>query len=50
MEEIKTISFRMPKPIWLYFKKLAADRDTSLTDLMVTILKKYKINSEKKLT
>jgi hypothetical protein len=40
----------MPRPLWLYLKKLAADRDMNLTELMLIILNRYKNNSEKILT
>ena len=50
MEEIKTLSFRVPRNTWLYYKKLAADRDMHLTELMLSILNKYKNNCERVLT
>jgi predicted DNA-binding ribbon-helix-helix protein len=49
VDDIKTLSFRMPRPLWLYYKKLAADRDMHLTELMLTILDRYKNNSQKML-
>jgi hypothetical protein len=50
VDEIKTLSFRMPRPTWLYYKKLAADRDMNLTELMLNVLTKYKNNHERVLT
>lgn len=50
MDKIKALTFRMPRPMWLFYKKLAADRDMHLTELMLWILNNYKNNSEKMLT
>ena len=49
MENLKALTFRMPRPLWLYYKKLAADRDMNLTELMLIILERYKNNSQKML-
>lgn len=50
MEQIKTLSFRMPYSTWKYFKKVATENDMHLTELMLNILNKHKNNSEKTLT
>lgn len=48
MEKRKTISFRLPYDLWNYYKKLAIDRDMSLSELLLQVLTKYKNNSEKR--
>jgi hypothetical protein len=49
VETIKALTFRMPRQTWLYYKKLAADRDMNLTELMLIVLERYKNNSQKML-
>ena len=50
MEKIKSLTFRMPRSTWLYYKKLAMENDMSLTELLLNILTKNKNNGEKVLT
>jgi hypothetical protein len=50
VEKPKAITFRMPKKTWLYYKKLAADHELTLTELLLNILNQHKNNAEKMLT
>jgi hypothetical protein len=46
----KAFQMRMPKDIWLFLKKTAADQERSMMDIILTCVEKYKKRCEKKLT
>jgi len=48
--EIKTFNMRMPKDIWMFLKKTAAEQEESMTDIIVRCVKKYKKKFDDKLT
>lgn len=50
MDNIKRLTFRMPRDLWLFYKSLAAENDLQLTTIMLNVLKKYKKKYEKVLT
>ncbi len=50
MAEIKHFNMRVPKDIWLFLKNAAAEQDTSMMEIIMEQIKKYKKNYEKKLT
>lgn len=49
-EEIKTFNMRMPKDIWMFLKKTAAEQEESMTTIIVRCVKKYKKKFDDKLT
>jgi predicted HicB family RNase H-like nuclease len=48
--DIKTFNMRMPKDIWMFLKKTAAEQEESMTDIIVRCVKKYKKKFDDKLT
>jgi len=48
MKDIKTFNVRLTKELWLFLKKEAANRETSMTDLIELCVAKFKKNCEKK--
>ena len=50
MQEIKSFQMRLPRDLWLFLKKVSAENDTSMMDIFITCLEKYKKSYEKKLT
>ena len=50
MVEIKPITLRLEKSLWVFLKKKAIDREITLTELIINDLEKYKNKCEKKLT
>lgn len=49
-EEIKTFNMRVPKDVWLFLKKQAAAQETSMTEIILRCVEKYKKKIESKLT
>lgn len=49
MQELKTFNVRLPKDLWLFLKKESADQETSMCEIILTCLTKYRKNKEKKL-
>ena len=50
MEEKKPLTLRLPLSTWRFLKKKAVDQETTLTELIVNRLTKYKNKCENKLT
>lgn len=48
--DVKHFNMRMPRDLWLFLKHSAASQGTSMTDIIVDCLDKYKKKIEKKLT
>lgn len=48
--EIKNFNMRIPKELWMFLKSEAASKETSMTDIIVACVGKYKKRIEKKLT
>ena len=48
--EIKNFNMRIPKELWMFLKSEAAAKETSMTDIIVACVEKYKKRIEKKLT
>ena len=48
--DIKTFNMRMPKNIWLFLKKAAADQEISMTEIIIRCVDKYKKKFEDRLT
>jgi hypothetical protein len=49
-DQIKTFNMRMPRDIWIFLKRTAADQEISMTDIIVRCVEKYKKRLENKLT
>lgn len=50
MQEMKAFQMRVPKDIWLFLKHEAAEKETSMVEIILSCVRKYKKNEEKKLT
>ena len=50
MEKIKTFNMRVPHETWLFLKKMSAERECSMMEIVVGCVNKYKKNHEKRLT
>ena len=50
IDNIKTFNMRIPKNLWLFLKKTAAEKEISMTDIIIYCVDKYKNKLEKKLT
>lgn len=50
MEELKSFNIRLPKNIWKFLKKSAAEQEVSMLSIITECLERYKKNQEKKLT
>lgn len=48
--ETKTFNIRIPKETWLFLKKTAAFKETSMADLIVQCVNKYKNKFDEALT
>lgn len=48
MKEIKTFNVRLRKDLWMFLKKEAANRETSMTGIIQTCVIKFKKRCEKK--
>lgn len=49
-EDIKTFNMRMSKDTWMFLKKAAAAQETSMTEIILRCVEKYKRKIENKLT
>ena len=47
-QSIKAFNIRLPKDIWIFLKKMAAEQEKSMTEIISTCLTKYKEKCEKK--
>jgi hypothetical protein len=47
--EFKTFNIRMPKDMWMFLKKASAMQETSMTDILMSVLDKYRKKIEPKL-
>jgi|GEM_PF-1997075 len=50
MSEHKMFGFKMPKELWAYLKKQSIASDMSMTDILVSLIKRSKEKKEKRLT
>jgi predicted DNA-binding ribbon-helix-helix protein len=50
MSELKIFNIRLEKELWTFLKKKAVDRETTLNEMMVEMIRKYKRKCEIKLT
>lgn len=50
MRDIKAFSMRVPKDIWLFLKKVSAEQDKSMMEVVLEQVNKYKKSYEKRLT
>ena len=41
---IKTFNMRMPRDLWIFLKKTAAEQEVSMTDIIIRCVDKYKKN------
>ena len=48
--ETKTFNIRIPKETWLFLKKTAIFKETSMADLIVQCVNKYKDKVDESLT
>jgi hypothetical protein len=46
----KAITLRMPKELWVFLRQYAFNQETSVTEIILTNLEKYKKKIENKLT
>lgn len=46
----KALTLRMKRDLWAFLAKKSVDNDTSINDLIINRLNKYKEKCEKKLT
>lgn len=40
--ETKTFNMKMPKELWMFLKRTAADKEVSMTEIVNTCVEKYK--------
>lgn len=50
MNNVKTLSIRIPKEIWIFLKSQSTRKEKTMNALIVACLKKYKKKLEKVLT
>lgn len=50
MSDIKTFNMRMPKETWRFLKKVAAEQERSMGEIIISCVEKYKKRLENKLT
>ena len=48
--EFKTFNIRMPKDMWMFLKKASAMQETSMTEILMSVLDKYRKKIEPKLS
>lgn len=48
--ELKTFNMRMPKELWMFLKKTAAQQEVSMTEIIVRCVAKYKKKLDTRLT
>lgn len=48
--DLKTFNMRMSKDTWLFLKKAAAAQETSMTEIILRCVDKYRRKIENKLT
>lgn len=49
MSEHKSFNVKIPRDLWLFLKRKAADEDTSMAQLIFKAVEKMKKNHDKKL-
>lgn len=49
-KDIKTFNMRMPKELWMFLKKTAAQQEVSMTEIIIRCVAKYKKKFDTKLT
>ena len=49
-EELKSFNIRIPKSGWKFLKKAAAEQETSMMNIILVAVGKYKEKYEKRLT
>lgn len=49
-DDRKALTLRMKRDLWAFLAKKSVDNDTSINDLIINRLNKYKEKCEKKLT
>jgi len=47
---IKTFNMRMPRDLWIFLKKTAAEQEVSMTDIIIRCVDKYKKKIDNHLT
>ena len=50
MAEKKIFNVRLEKDLWTFIKKKGIDRELSLNEIIIDLIKKYKKKCEQKLT
>jgi hypothetical protein len=48
MSEIKTFNIRLPRELWAFLKKRAAEKDTSMGEILIKSVRKMKDKHDKK--
>lgn len=49
-QEMRAFNIQIPKDLWLYLKKIAAENETSMVGIIKQFLEKHRRNSKKVLT
>lgn len=49
MSDDKTFNVKLPRDLWIFLKRKAADEDTSMAKLILKSVEKLKKNADKKL-
>lgn len=47
-KDLKTFNVRMPKDTWLFLKKTAASQETSMSEIIIRCVEKYRKKLEEK--
>ena len=45
----KSFNIRLPKDLWVFLKKLSADQETSMNEIVITLIKRHRKNVEKRI-
>lgn len=48
--KIKAMNIRLPEESWKYLRNLSTDIDTSMNEIIITLIQNHKNNSKKLLT